>query len=146
MKRIILATASAAVVGLTACSNSAGPAVTPGNAPVPVSCGQQYQAWEHGQGTGLVAALHDVSVASSTGNLKVLGVALKKAKPAVARAARYPVPACADPRGYWTVLLMHVDAAAANKGSASSMRAAMKDVPKIEKELTAEIRAIAPAN
>ncbi len=38
---------------------------------------------------------------------------------------------------------MHVNAAAASKGSASSMRAAMKDVPKIEKELTTEIQATA---
>ncbi len=146
MKRIVLAAAGAALVGLTACSGGGGSAVAPGAAPVPVSCGQQYQTWEHGQGAGLVAALHDLSVASTAGDLKVLTVALKKAKPAVARAARYPVPACADPRGYWTVLLMHVDAATASKGSASSMRAAMKDVPKIEKELTAEIQAIAPAN
>jgi hypothetical protein len=73
----------------------------------------------------------------------VLTVALKKARPAVARAARYPVPACADPRGYWSVLLMHVNAAMASTGSASSVRAAMKDVPKIENELTAEIQATA---
>jgi hypothetical protein len=145
LKRIALAVAGAAVIGLTACSGGA-PAAAPGNAPVPVSCGQQYQAWEHGQGAGLITALHTVSVASTAGNLKVLTVALEKARPAVAKAGRYPVPACADPRGYWSVLLMHVNAAVASEGSASSVRAAIKDVPKIENELTAEIQATAKAN
>jgi len=77
---------------------------------------------------------------------RVIPVALKKAKPAIARAARNPVPACADPRGYWSVLLMHMNAASASAGSASSMRAAMKGVPEIEHELAAEIEAIVPAD
>jgi hypothetical protein len=38
---------------------------------------------------------------------------------------------------------MHVNAAVASKGSASSARAALKDVPRIENELTAEIQAAA---
>jgi hypothetical protein len=140
MKRIPLAVAGAAIVGLTACTNSAATPAAQGTARVPVSCGQQYQAWEHGQGSGVLPALHAVSVAGAAGNFKVLTVALKKAGPTVARATRYPVPACADPRGYWSVLLMHMNAAVASKASASSVRAAMKGVPKIESELTAEIQ------
>ena len=70
----------------------------------------------------------------------MLTAALKKARPAVARAARHPMPACADPMGYWSVLLMHVNAAVASKGSASSVRAAMKDVPKIEHKLIVEVK------
>ncbi len=143
MKRIVLAVAGAVVVGLTACTGGGAPAAAPGNAPVPVSCGQQYQGWEHGRGTGVIAALQAVSVASAAGDSKVLTVALQKARPAVARAARYPVPACADPRGYWNVLLMHVNAAVASTSSARSVRAALKDVPKIENELSAELQAIA---
>jgi hypothetical protein len=146
LKRIVLAAAGAAVLGLTACSGGGAPAVAPGNAPVPVSCAQQYQTWAHGQGTGLVAAMHAVSVASTAGDTKVLTVALKKAKPDVVRATRYPVPACADPRGYWSVLLMHMNAAVGSKGSASSARAALKGVPTIDKKLAAELRAIAPVD
>ena len=146
MKRIILAAASAAAIGLTACSNGAAPAAAPGNAPVPVSCAQQYQTWEHGRGTGLVATLHAVSVASTAGNAKVLTATLKKARPTVARATRYPVPACADPRGYWSVLLMHVNAAVGSTGSAPGAREALKGVPAIEKQLTAELRAIVPVD
>ncbi len=63
MKRIVLAVAGAALVGLTACSNTAAPVAAPGNAPVPVSCRQQYQAWEQGPGKGVIAAVNAVSVA-----------------------------------------------------------------------------------
>jgi hypothetical protein len=139
VKPIVLALAAAAVAGLTACTNSAAPTAAQGNAPVPVSCSQKFQAWDQGAGKGLIDTFHAVSVASTAGNLKVLTVSLKKAKPAVARAARNPVPACADPRGYWSVLLMHMNAAVASTGSVPSMRAAMKDVPKIEHELSAEL-------
>ena len=51
------------------------------------------------------------------------------------------MPACADPRGYWIVLLMHMNAIADSKGSVSSKQAALKGVPKIEQELTAELKA-----
>ena len=148
VKRIALAAAGAAVMGLAACSHSAASAApaaaavpaSHGSVSVPVSCGQQYRAWEHGPGKGLIAAIHAVSVAGIAGDPQVLTVALTNAGPAVARGARHPVPACADPRGYWNVLLMHVNAAVASKASASSVRAAMQDVPKLENELTAELK------
>jgi hypothetical protein len=69
-----------------------------------------------------------------------LTVALKKARPVVAKATHHPIPACADPRGYWDVLLMHVNAAVASRHSLSSVRAAMKGLPKIEHELLAEVK------
>ena len=149
MKRIILAAVGVAVAGLTACSNTAAPAApaTPaaasashGSVRVPVSCSQRYNTWRHGQGRGLIAAFDAVSSAETAGDTQVLTATLKKTRPAVSWAARHPVPACADPMGYWDVLLMHVTAAAASTGSASSMRAAMKGVPKIEHQLTAELK------
>jgi hypothetical protein len=146
LKRIILAAVGAAVAGLTACSNAAAPA-TPaaasashGSVRVPVSCSQQYSTWEQGQGKGLVAALDAVSSAQTAGDVQVLMATLNETRPAIARATRHPVPACADPRGYWDVLLMHVTAAAATKGSTSSVQAAMKDVPAIDHQLTAELK------
>jgi hypothetical protein len=147
MKRLALGAAvAAAVVGLAACSHSAAntAASTSHSATaVPVSCGQQYRTWAHGHGKGLMAALNAVSSAETAGDTQVLTAALKKVKPAVARAARHPIPACADPRGYWDVLLMHVNAAissTASTASASSVRAAMKDVPKIQHKLSAEVK------
>jgi hypothetical protein len=142
LKRIAITAAGAAVIGLTACSHTAAPTAGQGTVSVPVSCGQHYQAWNNGPGKGLITALQAVSVAGTAGNPQALTVALKKARPAVATGSHHPVPACADPRGYWSVLLMHVNAAAASKGSASSIRASMKDVPAIEHELTAELAAI----
>ncbi|SRR5216684_4802727 len=145
MKCLALAAAGAAVVGLAACSQTAAPTATPARSrtvtpAAPVSCSQQYNTWEHGHGKGLVAALDAVSSADTAGDTRVLTAALKNAGPVVARAARHPMPACADPQGYWSVLLMHVNAAVAGGGSASSVRAAMMNVPKIEHELTAELK------
>lgn len=145
MKRLALA-ALCAVLGLAACSQSAAPTTSPtknsATSPTaaPVSCRQQYHQWKHGAGKGLLAALHAVSAAGTAADSRALTVALRKARPAVARAARHPVPACADQRGYWDVLLMHVNAAAASKGSAASVRAAMKDIPMIEHKLIVELR------
>jgi hypothetical protein len=150
LKRIIIAAVGAAVAGLTACSSTAAPtapvaasaaaSASHGSVRVPVSCSQQYNSWEQGQGKGLIAALDSVSSAETAGDTQVLMATLSNARPTIARAARHPVPACADPRGYWDVLLMHVTAAAATKGSASSVQAAMKGVPEIEHQLTAELK------
>jgi len=149
LKRIILAAVGAAVAGLTACSSAAAPAApgaasaasaSHGSVRVPVSCSQQYNTWEQGQGKGLVAALNAVSSAETVGDTQALMATLDKSKPAIATAARHPMPACADPRGYWDVLLMHVSAAAATKSSASSVQAAMQGVPELEHQLTAELK------
>jgi predicted small secreted protein len=143
VKRIILAViGAAAAAGLTACSTTT-PAAAPAthsSARAPVSCSQQYNTWMHGQGKGIIAALHAVSSAATVGDAHVLTATLNRTRPAVSRGARYPVPACADPRGYWDVLLMHVHAAAATKATAASKRAAIKDVPMIERHLTVELQ------
>ena len=144
MKRIIIAAAGAAVVGLAACGgHGASPTAAPTNhasVRVPVSCSKQYSTWKLGPGKGLTAALDAVSSAETAGNAQALTSKLKETRSAVSWAAHHPVPACADPRGYWDVLLMHVTAAAASTHSAASMRAAMKNVPEVEHQLTAELR------
>jgi hypothetical protein len=145
LKRIIPVVAVAAVAGLTACSHTAAPAAAGAShrsVRVPVSCSQQYDTWTHGQGKGLIAALDAVSSAETAGDIRVLTATLKTTRPALSWGARHPVPACADPRGYWDVLLRHVTAAAASTGSASSVRAAMNGVPQIEHQLTAELKAL----
>ena len=157
MRRIVLAAAGAAVVGMAACSHAAAPAPVSGShgtsaaqsssgsatgnggASVPISCGQRYHTWVSGAGKTLLASFHAVSVAAAAGDSQALTVALDNAKPAVTGATLHPVPACADPRGYWGVLLMHVNAAVTGHPSAPSLQAALKDVPAIEHELTAEL-------
>ena len=144
MKRIILAVAVAAA-GLTACGGNAGaPTAAPAShktvVRVPASCGEQYSAWARGHGKGLVATVTAVGSAATTANPRALKAALKKARPAVALAARHPMPGCADPRGYWYVLLLHVNAASATGSPASSRRAALNGVTHIQHELTAELK------
>jgi hypothetical protein len=157
MKRLAFVAASAAVAGLTACTSSA-PSATPASSPaatssqsgpsspavtmpaVPARCKQAYDTWQQGEGKGLVAALSAVGSAGQAGDIQVLRSVLKKTKPALTRAARYPMPTCADPKGYWPVLLMHVNAAAASSGSAATLTAAMKGVPTLTRELNAELR------
>jgi hypothetical protein len=68
---------------------------------------------------------------------------LKKVGRAVLSAGRYPIPACADPKGYWAALLMHVNAAAGNANSPSgsaSVTLSLKGVPEIEHKLDAELK------
>src|SRR5690349_17625204 len=124
MKGLVLAVAGAAVIGLCGCSHAKAPSAartSHGSSAriTPVSCSQQYRTWSNGDGKGLMDALGTVASAAKAGNGKVLTAALKQARPAVAKAAQHPIPACADPRGYWSVLLMHVNGAAGGKGTAS---------------------------
>jgi hypothetical protein len=89
-----------------------------------------------------MAALNAVTSAATARDAQALTTALHQARPAVAKAARHPIPACADPRGYWSALLMHVNAAVSSKASASNVRAAMQDVPTIHNKLVDEVKQI----
>jgi hypothetical protein len=141
MRRLALAAAGAALLGLTGCNDSAAPSVAPHADHAPVSCAHQYRAWTHHVGSDVLDALNGVSSATTAGNGRALATALKQARPAIAKATRHPIPACADPRGYLGVLLMHVNAAAGGgEAPAASVRAAMQDVPKIHHRLLAEVK------
>lgn len=148
MKGLALIAACAAVIGLTACSHSASHRAAADSHStrtpiVPVSCSHQYRTWNHGEGKGVMTALDAVTSAATAQHSQVLTAALKQARPAVAKAAQHPIPACADPRGYWSVLLMHVNAAVSGHGPASSTHAAMRDVPKIHHQLLVEVKQLA---
>lgn len=159
MKSLPLAAAAAgALVALSACSShsaatpagaAASPsaavhsAATPSASAAPVNCPQTYAAWRHGHAKKFVSAIDAVDSASRTQDSAELSAALKKARSAVAKAARYPMPACADPRGYWTALLMHVNAAAGSAHSASgraSIAVALKGIATLQHELGAELK------
>jgi hypothetical protein len=141
-----MAVAATTVIATAACTHSTSPNAAPNShdgsskTPVrPISCSEQYRTWKQGEGKALMDALNAVSSAVKDNNKKHLTRALKQAKPAVAKAAKHPIPACADPRGYWDVLLMHVNAAAAGKASASNVRAALDGVQNIHRQLLAEV-------
>ena len=150
MKGLALTVAGAAAIALTACTHATTHSAAPtshrasSSKPIaPVSCSQQYRTWNHGEGKGVMDALKAVTSAASARDARVLTAALHQATPAVAKAAKHPIPACADPSGYWNVLLMHVNAAVASKASTSNVRAAMQDVPKIHNKLVDEVKQIA---
>lgn len=158
MKSLTFAVAGAIVATLTACTTSsspsstaaaassgsqtghsapaAGSAVTPSVAPA--VCKQRYDSWQRGPGKGLVGTLSDVGSASVVADPHALTTALEKAQSALAVAAQHPMPACADPQGYWIALLMHVNAAAGSKDPASQT-AAMRGVPAVTRGLLAEL-------
>jgi hypothetical protein len=157
MKRLAFLAAGAVLAGLTACTSSApsaapvsGPTATSSSAATSspaatssaasASCRQQYNAWKHGRGEGLVAAVSAVGSTAQAGDIQALRAVLKKTRPALTSAARYPMPTCVDPKGYWAALLMHVNAAAASKASTATLTAAMKGVPTLVRELNAELQ------
>jgi hypothetical protein len=147
MKVLAIAAAGAAAIGLAACTHAtthnAATASHGASTPLaPVSCTQQYRSWTHGDGKGVMDALNSVTSAAAARDARVLTTALHQAAPAVDTAARHPIPACADPMGYWNVLLMHVNAAVASKASAANVRVAMQDVPKIHNKLVDEVKQI----
>jgi hypothetical protein len=165
MKRLTFAVAGVIVATLSACTNSSSPSSAAGatagavgaasgsqtgrSAPpaaqaatpavAPAACKQRYDTWRQGPGKGLVGTLSNVGSATVVADAQALTIALKKAQPALARAAQHPMPTCADPRGYWVALLMHVNAAAGSNGPASRT-AAMKGVPAVTHALLAELK------
>ena len=149
MKPLALSAAAGALIALAACSSHAPPAAAPAhrvvnNHPaVLVNCPQEYDTWRRGPARTLVGALDAVVSANAAGSTSTLETALKQAGPAVAKAGRYPIPVCADPKGYWVALLMHVNAAAGTKGTGSqvaSITGAMEGVAKLDRELRAELK------
>jgi hypothetical protein len=150
MKSLALAAAAGVAVVLTACSHSAAAPPASAGQPVvthsaaPVNCPRAYDAWKHGPAKKVLSALDAVGAAVTAKDLPARTAALKKARPAVVKAARYPLPACADPKGYWTTLLMHVNAATATSGSAS-ITSVLKSVPGIERQLKTELKSVTKA-
>lgn len=151
MKSLALAAlAAAAVVALTSCSQSAAkPAAhtspvtvihSPTHSVSPATCRQQYDAWKSGPANTIVAEVKALDSAVTAGDMSALTATLKEAGPAAVKAARHPIPVCADPSGYWFALMMHVNAAANSTGSASSTLSAVKSVPEIDGELSTELK------
>jgi hypothetical protein len=121
----------------TACGSPAAPASTAG--PVasatarPVSCRQQYQAWEHGPAAAeakMAAAVKVVQAAEQAGSTSAIRSTLRKLMPAALAAAQAPPPRCTDQNGLYGEYVTEVytaghDAHSAT-GTASLLRAALR--------------------
>lgn len=116
----------------------------------PLTCTQQYDAWKtgpaHARARQLDTDLTKVSAASSAEDITALTSALEAAGAEAAVLQRYPMPACADPHGYWGQVLARIKAAGDNAGSASGpggillAEAPLKQVPALEQKLSAELK------
>lgn len=157
MKPLTLLAAASIAVGLTACTQSSGGSTAQQTTRTPtpqasqtaisrsagISCPQRYHAWQNGPAKKTIAALNTVNSAVVIDDIGAQITALKKAGPEVDKAGSYPIPVCADPKGYWGALLLHVNAAAKSAKTAtgtSSLGAALKAVPQLERQLKAELK------
>jgi hypothetical protein len=112
-------------------------------------CKQLYQAWKDGPARALLGqfltALNAVPEIDSETNIPAATDAAEKAAQPAARLAGYPVPACADPAGYFTEILATVRTAAATAGTVTSQSAQaqaltpLNGVPTLEADFTDEV-------
>jgi hypothetical protein len=127
-----------------ALTGSSGPAK-------PLTCKQQYAAWKTGpardlaqrtlgpDGKALQSAANSEDIPATVAALKTIG------NDAI-RLQQYPMPACADPAGYWTRMLADMKAAGDNAGSASGLgalvaaMAPMQQAQPLEAKLSAELK------
>ena len=163
MRRRVIFTSAALAAGLTlmACGSGGGSAAPAGSdgglaasAPPSPSCLQQYRLWSsgpaHAAGENLTAALNILQAASSASDIGATSAALKRAGVAARTLAQSPIPACADPRGYWRTVLVRIQDAADNAGTSqgqgalTAAEAALKRMPALERQLAAELRQTVP--
>jgi hypothetical protein len=128
----------------------AGHGIGSAGAAKPLTCKQQYDPWKTGparaQGKQFEADLSKLSAAGSAEDITAMTSALKTAGADATALEQYPMPACADPGGYWVQILAHIKAAGDNAASASGLSALIlaevpaKQVPGLEAKLTAELK------
>jgi hypothetical protein len=142
-------TASAGSGGSPAASAGPGAASSPST-----SCLLQYRLWNtgpaHAAGENLVAALNTLEAATSASDIPTTAAALKRAGTAARTLEHYPIPVCADPKGYWHAVLARIRAAADNAGTSDGQGAltlaevALKQMPTLERKLAAELKGTVP--
>ena len=147
----------AAVLVLTGCGGVPASVAESGGTPsapasptvAALSCRQQYETWKQSaapEARKLEAALKRVQTAGGAEDLPATASALHKAGRAAARlSASFPMPKCADPKGYYTEFLARITAAGDNATDGSGLgalilaEAPLQTVQKIEKKLAAEL-------
>jgi len=150
MPRTILLACAAltAALTLTACGSGGSSAASP-----PPSCLQQYRSWNagpaHAAGENLVAALNGVEAANAALKNSTTNAALKRAGAAATVLARYPIPNCADPKGYWRAVLVQIQAAAHNargsgQGALVAAAVVLHNMPALDLKLASELKQTVP--
>lgn len=117
-------------------------------AAAPVSCHQQYQAWKTGPAKAAEKRLAKAldSLQSAGDDLVLTTDGLKRAGRIAHQLQAYPMPACADPAGYWKKTLADIRASGDNASTSSGLGAVLlamaplKKAPALEKKLGAELK------
>jgi len=141
--------------GVDAMASSSGQRAAPAAATSPTvqtsaSCEQQYEGWKTGPARAvaekLTTDLNAVSSAGTAEDVPEMTSALQAVGADAAALRQYPMPACADPAGYWNTMLSRIKAAGDNAGSATGLsalllaEAPLQTVPGLESKLTAELK------
>jgi hypothetical protein len=116
----------------------------------PQTCGQQYAAWKAGpagaEADKMIAETRRAESAANAGHIPETDADLKAAGNDSAALRAHPVPACADPSGYWPQILADIKAGGDKVGSASGLGgmtlaiAPVKKVQPLEARLGAELK------
>lgn len=144
MKLMPLAVAAiAAAMSLAACGHSAG---TSSAAAAKPTCHQQYETWGHSPAAvKLKTALKGVQSAGAAQDILKLKSSLEAVGAAASAMQSDPVPRCADPKGYYALILSRLVAAGDNARSASGFTgvllavAPLKTLSGIRSKVTAEL-------
>jgi hypothetical protein len=143
----LMVTASLATACGSSSASSSGPPAPAASAAQPVSCRQQYQAWEDGSASAednMWAAVSAVQAAEQSGRESALKSSLGKLIPAALAAARAPLPRCSDPANLYSKYVIAVYQAGDDARSATGMTglleatAPLKDLKTIKAQLIAE--------
>jgi hypothetical protein len=121
----------------------------------PPTCAQQYAAWRSGTGSSETAAMRAdgsaLSAARRARNTLAADTALKKMGADASADEYHPMPACADPAGFWPQVLSAMRAAGDNASVIPGLaglvtaEAPLRPVAGIEAKLRAELERTASA-
>lgn len=116
----------------------------------PLTCPQQYAAWKNGPAAEPAKSLlnsdgNALQAAASDDDIPKMDSALKQFGQDAQKLQAYPMPACADPAGYWAQVLGKISAAGDNAGSTPGLgglmtaMAPLQQLKPVEAKLDAEL-------
>jgi hypothetical protein len=166
MARIAPAVACAAMIAALAGCGSSSPPPAAGGTPsagpsahqaAAQTCKQQFETWKASGVQTIVNGplktdLRKVEAAGSDEDLVTLKSGLVAVGKDAARLAAYPMPNCADPKGYWGKMLGLLKAAGDNVSTGSGLgalilaEAPLQKIPAVQAKLSAELKKAAGAS
>lgn len=115
----------------------------------PPTCAQQYASWKSGAASAAAgkaqADSRSLSAAGNDDDITAMVSAVEAVGADAAALQGYPMPACADPAGYWPQILAELKAAGGNAGTSSGLgaillaAAPLRQLPATQAKLSAEL-------